>query len=149
MTDEPLPITRLEPGESYATAEQIRDVRDLAEMPIEVPWWQHADGRPFKILVRALSFDERTQVNRASRTPNGGDDDDQFALETCLRGIVEPRLTRPQLDIYKAKNPDAIDAICDSIWWLSRLPARTVAAEVRRLADLPPDGDAEPEEMAA
>lgn len=144
-----LDMSPLRDGESYATAEQIRDVPDLAEMPIEVPHWQHSDGTPFKILIRALSFEERREANRASRTPKGEDDDDQFALETCLRGIVQPRLTRAQLDIYKAKNPDAIDEICETIWWLSRLPARALAAEVRRLADLPPDADADEETPAA
>jgi hypothetical protein len=134
-----LPIAVLKSGESCATAEQIRDVPDLAEMPFEVPHWRHADGTPFKIRLRALSFRERTEINRAAKTAKGEDDDDQFALETCLRGMVEPRLNKTQLDIYKEKNAEAIDAISDTIWWLTRLEARAVAAEVRRLADLPPE----------
>jgi hypothetical protein len=134
-----LPIAILKAGETCATAEQIRDVQDLAEMPFEVPHWQHGDGAPYKIRIRALSFRERTEINRASKRPDGSDDDDQFALETCLRAIVEPRLDKPQLDILRAKNAEAIDAISDTAWKLTRLSAHVVAAEVRRLADLPPE----------
>ena len=127
-------------GESYATAEQIRDVTDRAQMPVAVPQWQHADGSPFKLLLRAPSFRQRTEIHRASRTPKGEDDDDAFVLETCLRGIAEPQLTRPQLEIYQEKNPDVLDAICETIWWLARIPAKALESEVRRLVDLPPSG---------
>jgi hypothetical protein len=138
-----LPTATLKAGESFATVEEISVVQDLAEMPVEVPHWQRADGTPFKIRLRALSFRERTEVHRASRRPDGSDDDDQFALETCLRGIVEPRLNKTQLAILAEKNPEPIDAISETIWRITRLPAPSLAAEVRRLADLPPEPPSE------
>ena len=126
--------TALLPGESYATVEDIRDVRDLATMPVEVPQWRHADGTPFKLLVRAPSFREAMAIEAAARTPEGTDDDAAFILETCLVVIVEPRFTRPQLDVLREKNPEALDAIAETGWRLCRLSAHAVEAEVRSLA---------------
>jgi hypothetical protein len=133
-----LPIAMLKAGETYATVEQIRDVTDRATMPVEVPQWRHPDGTPFKVLIQAPSFRDATEIDRASKTADGEDDDAAFVLETCLRVLVEPKLTRAQLDILRDKNPEALDAICDTAWRLSRLSARAVAEEVRRLAGLEP-----------
>lgn len=126
--------TALLPGESYATVEDIRDVRDLATMPAEVPQWQRADGTPFKLLLRAPSFREAMAIEAAARTAEGEHDDAAFILETCLVVIVEPRFTRPQLDILREKNPEALDAIAETGWRLCRLSAHAVEAEVRGLA---------------
>src|SRR5689334_4070965 len=101
-------------GEHYATAEQIRDVSDRAQMPVAVPQWQHADGTPFKVLLRAPTFRQRTEIHRAARNAKGEDDDDAFVLETCLRGIADPQFTRPQLEILQDKNPEALDALCET-----------------------------------
>jgi hypothetical protein len=131
----------LSAGESYATVEQIRDVTDRAQMPVAVPQWQHADGTPFKLLLRAPSFRQRTEIHRASRNAKGEDDDDAFVLETCLRGIAEPQLTRPQLEILQDRNPEVLDSLCETIWWLARIPAKALESEVRRLSDLPPADD--------
>lgn len=133
-----LPPTTLLPGEQYATVADIRDVQDLATMPVEVPQWRHADGAAFKLLVRAPSFREATEIDAAARTADGEDDHAAFVLESCLRIIVEPRFTRAQLEILRDKNPDALDAICDTGWRLIRLSARAVEAEIRKLADLAP-----------
>jgi hypothetical protein len=132
-----LPPAILAPGEHFATVEDIRDVPDRATMPVEVPQWRHPDGTPFKILLRAPSFREATEIDQAARTAEGEDDDAAFVLETCLRVIVEPKFTRAQLEILRDKNPDALDAICDTGWRLTRISARALEAEVRRLADIP------------
>lgn len=126
--------TALLPGERYATVEDIRDVRDLASMPVEVPQWRRADGTPFKLLVRAPSFREAMAIEAAARTPEGTDDDAAFILETCLVVIAEPRFTRAQLEILRDKNPEALDAIAETAWRLCRLSAHAVEAEVRGLA---------------
>jgi hypothetical protein len=133
----------LQAGEHYATVEQIRDVGDRAQMPVSVPQWQHADGTPFKLLLRAPTFRQRTEIHRAARNAKGEDDDDAFVLETCLRGIAEPQLTRPQLEILQERSPEVLDSLCETIWWLSRIPARALESEVRRLSELPPT-DPEP-----
>src|ERR1700748_748487 len=101
--------TPLAPGAQYATVADIRDCLDLPEMPI-TPWfvcadktteplWTRPDGTPLTILVRALSFGERREVNQAAK-----DNDDQFVLETCLRGIKAPTFTREQLTVLEAKH---------------------------------------------
>lgn len=137
-----LPITPLKGGERYATAAEIRDSLDLPEMPITPgveradggwePLWRRSDGTPLTILIRALSFKERRLINSQAK-----EDDDKFALLTCLHGIKEPKLTEQQIEILEARHPSAIDAISDAIWALCRFPASMVEAEVRRLAELP------------
>lgn len=131
-----LPPTALAPGERYASIEDIRDVQDLACMPVEVPQWRRADGAAYKIMLRAPSFREATEIDAAARTAEGEDDHAAFVLESCLRIIVEPKFTRAQLEILRDKNPDALDAICETGWRLVRLSARAVEAEIRKLAEL-------------
>jgi hypothetical protein len=135
--------TPLKPGESYASVAEIRDCADLPEMPVTPcfahadgtiePLWTRPDGSALTILVRGLSFTERREVNQ-----DAGDSDDQFTLETCLRGIKEPTFSRAQLtEALATKHAAAVDEIADTIWALSNLPAGMVAQEVRRLAGLP------------
>jgi hypothetical protein len=135
--------TPLASGAAYATVADIRDCADLPEMPCTPailrvdgalePLWTRPDGTPLTILVRGLSFAERREANQAA-----GDNDDQFKLEVCLRGIKVPRFTREQLTaILEAKHPAALDAIFDTIKDLCTLPAGLVEREVRRLAGLP------------
>jgi hypothetical protein len=133
--------TPLPPGGSYATVADIRDCTDLPEMPItpavrrvdggDEPLWTRPDGTPLTILIRALSFKERREVNQAAK-----DDNDAFLLETCRRGIKAPVFSRAQLEILESRHPAALDAIADTIWSLTQLPASMVAREVRRLAGL-------------
>jgi hypothetical protein len=135
--------TPLKPGENYASVAEIRDCVDLPDFPVTPvfqradggvePLWTRPDGSALTILVRGLDFTERREVNQ-----DAGDSDDQFTLETCLRGIKEPKFSREQLkDVLAHKHPAALDEIADTIWALSNLPAGMVAAEVRRLAGLP------------
>ena len=131
-----LNVSPLLPGESYATVEQIRDVPDRARYPVEIPQWQYEDGKPFKLLLQAPSFTDATEIDRASKTPEGENDDAAFVLETCLRVIIEPTFTRPQLDILRAKNATVLDDICDMAWRLCRIPPRTLEQELRTLAGL-------------
>lgn len=136
--------TPLAPGARYATVADIRDCLDLPEMPIAPyfvcadgttePLWTRPDGSPLTILVRALTFGERREVNQAAK-----DNDDQFVLETCLRGIKEPAFSREQLTVLEAKHPAAIDAISSTIWRLCDLPAGLLEREIRRLSGLPAD----------
>lgn len=135
--------TPLAAGEQYATVADIRDCDDLPELPVTPsfrredgstePIWTRPDGTPLVILLRGLRFDERREINQAAK-----DSDDQFTLETCLRGIKAPTFSREQLtNVLQTKHPAALDAIADTIWSLTNLPASLVTREVRRLAGLP------------
>lgn len=136
--------TPLAAGQSYASVAEIRDCQDLPCMPITPsirradgatePLWTRPDGTPLTILVRALSFEERREVQQVA----GDDNDDQAALEACLRGIKEPQFSREQLaEVLAKKHPAALDAIAETIYALCDLPAGMVEREVRRLAGLP------------
>lgn len=136
--------TPLKAGQSYASVAEIRDCQDLPELPVTPairradgstePLWTRPDGAPLTILVRALSFEERREVQQAA----GDDNDDQAALEACLRGIKEPQFTREQLaEVLSKKHPAALDQVAETIYALCDLPAGMVEREVRRLAGLP------------
>jgi hypothetical protein len=138
-----LEATPLAPGQSYATVADILACQDLPRMPITPgmrraadgawePLWARPDGTPLTILVRALSFAERREIMTAA-----GENNDAFALEACLRGIVEPAFSREQLGILEAKHPAALDQIAETIYALCDLPAGMVEREIRRLAGLP------------
>lgn len=140
LIDHPTPLPL---GAAYATVADIRDCAQLPELPVTPgytrvdtgawePIWTRPDGSALTILVRALTFTERREVNQTS-----GESDDQFALETCLRGIKEPAFSREQIGVLEAAHPAAIDQIAQTIWSLCDLPAGMVTRRVRELAGLP------------
>jgi hypothetical protein len=142
--------TPLKQGEQYVTVAHIRDCDDLPKLPItpsvtrndgtQEPLWTHTDGTPMKILVRALSFAERRKINQEAK-----DDNDQFALLTCLYGIEQPKFTKEQLEVIESKHPAAVDAIAETIHSLCQFPASMVERELRRLSELPAEPPSEPE----
>ena len=133
-------------GASGATpsVEQLVTMPQLATMPLVIKGWQWPDGSAARITVRALTFRERRAANRAAIKAGaelGRDfDDDEWALEVALAGIVEPRLTRAQLDILLDSNATIIDAIVDAIDRAGYLPARYVETELKQMAgeSIPP-----------
>jgi len=133
--------TPLKAGEEYATVAHIRDCCDLPKLPVtpsvartdgtQEPLWTHTDGTPMKILVRALSFAERRKINQDAK-----EDNDQFALLTCLYGIEQPKFSKEQLEVIESKHPAAVDAIAETIHSLCQFPASLVERELRRLSGL-------------
>jgi predicted transcriptional regulator len=75
---------------------------------------------------------ERRKINQEAK-----DDNDQFALLTCLYGIEQPKFTKEQLEVIESKHPAAVDAIAETIHSLCQFPASMVERELRRLSELP------------
>lgn len=144
-------------GERVPTIQEIALTRQLAELPMEVKGWAWPDGRPMKVKVRALTFAERRECNRLAMEaglkamPKGFTpgqvlpfDDDVWALEAVVRGLVEPKLPRAAIAVLGDMNAAIIDQLADAITRLGKLPAAFVAAELERLAGraVPPAPDA-------
>lgn len=111
----------------------------LATLPYIVDGWQWPDGAPFRLTLRALTFRERSAVYRTAlqagiKAGLQQLDEETWALETALAGIVEPKLTRAQIDILLDSNAHIIDKIVEQIERLGEYPPAIVAEELRRMA---------------
>ena len=131
-----LPITSLDPGESYATVQDWAVAEHLARMPVAIPGMRLPDGRPFKIVLSGLSLEHRRQAYVAATDKTGGVNDDLLQVEVALRGIVEPALSRSHIQLLKDTNAHVIEQIAETIIWLTEIPAHSVRQEVERLSKL-------------
>jgi len=139
----------VEPPASEARTPTIADimaVSQLATLPLLVEGWRWPDGSEFRLTIRALTFRERSEAYRAALKAGieaklAGIDDDTWAIEVALRGIVEPRFTRGTLDVLLDSNAAVIDAIVDAIDRAGQLPAQMVEHELKRMAAVPDPAD--------
>ena len=121
------------------TVEDIRDMPQLARLSLVVPIWEYQDGTAVEIVVRARTFRERRQCILASLEAgkDGKPDEDTWAIETVLAGMVEPQFTRDQISILWNANPTAIDVISEAIVRLEEIPARRLSQEIIRQTGAP------------
>jgi len=133
-------------AERTPTIADIMAVSQLAMVPLLVEGWRWPNGDPFRLTIRALTFRERSEAYRAALKAGieaklGTIDDDTWAIEVALRGIVEPRFTRGQLDVLLDSNAAVIDAIVDAIDRAGQLPAQMVEHELKRMAQVADPAD--------
>lgn len=138
-------LTPLKPGETYASAADIRDCDDLPVVPFcpgermadgsFAPYWTRPDGTALIVRVRAPSLAERRLIEQAVPDEN---DSMGWVLETCFYCLVEPKLTKAQIsDVLSTKHPGALIQISDQAWQLAALPASVLTTALRELAGLP------------
>jgi len=105
-------------GVAYATAEQLLQVSDLTFVDLTVKRWM-AGGQPLHLRVRALTFNEQEQVDRASLIKIDGKivkSEARFAAETLRRCCVMPQLNDAQASALRDHNPAIIGAIVQLVW---------------------------------
>jgi hypothetical protein len=140
-----LDASPLEPGERFASIEEIRDCNDVASMIVtpyfetsdgsRTPYWTRADGSPLKIKVRGFGAKLQHDIRKEA-----GDDDYVLMIETCFHGIAEPSFSRDQLAIFERKHPGALATVADTIWGLSEFPAQWFETALRAaIGDDPKD----------
>lgn len=135
-------------GADYASAADILTLDDRPSMDVRVPGWNHADGKPIIVRIRALSLADRQWINTTAGIGTARDES-KFILATIHRGIVEPALTWPQTQLLRDHNEQTLEMLADTIWELSGLDQRAVDLFVEelagaRLADGPAAGAVEP-----
>jgi hypothetical protein len=121
------------------TVEDVRDIPQLAQMTIPVPVWEYSDGETIEVTLRARTFRERRHclMMALEAGKNGKPDEDTWAVETVLAGMVEPKFTRDQIGILWDSNAAAIDLIAETIVRLEDVPARRLSREIIRQSDAP------------
>ncbi len=151
-----LPAIR-EPGEDYASPDELLACVDLTESDVRVPNWEK-DGKPMLLRVRALSLAEESAAHRAARIalvrhaqqaklPLPGPDEEDWGtlvLETIQRGVVAPHLTQAQAQALRDKNPYALEQLYAYISSLRAFTPEFLADLVRQLAGTAEDEAAEP-----
>jgi hypothetical protein len=123
----------------FPTVEDIRDIPQLARLALVIPIWEYSDGTVVEVLVRARTFRERRHclMMAMEAGKNGKPDEDTWAIETVLAGMVEPQFTRDQIGILWDSNPAAIDLIAETIVRLEEVPARRLSNEIARQSGAP------------
>lgn len=123
------------------TVEDIRDMPQLAQITMPIPVWEYADGKVVEVTVRARTFRERRHCMMAALEAgkDGKPDEDTWAIETVLAGLLEPRFSKDQVDILWDSNPSAIDIIAEAITRLEDVSARKLSAEIARQTEAPED----------
>jgi hypothetical protein len=123
----------------FPTVEDIRDIPQLARLALVIPIWEYSDGTVVEVLVRARTFRERRHclMMAMEAGKNGKPDEDTWAIETVLAGMVEPQFTRDQIGILWDSNPSAIDLIAETIVRLEEVPARRLSNEIARQSGAP------------
>lgn len=121
------------------TVEDIRDIPQLARLTLVIPIWEYSDGTVVEVLVRSRTFRERRHclMMAMEAGKNGKPDEDTWAIETVLAGMVEPKFTRDQIGILWDSNPAAIDLIAETIVRLEEVPARRLSNEIARQSGAP------------
>lgn len=123
------------------TVEDIRDMPQLAQITMPIPVWEYADGKVVEVTVRARTFRERRHCMMAALEAgkDGKPDEDTWAIETVLAGLLEPRFSKDQVAILWDSNPSAIDIIAEAITRLEDVSARKLSAEIARQTEAPED----------
>lgn len=121
------------------TVEDIRDIPQLARLTLIVPVWEYQDGTAVEVTVRCRTFRERRHclMMAMEAGKNGKPDEDTWAIETVLAGMVEPKFTRDQVGILWDSNPAAIDLIAETVVRLEEVPARRLSNEIIRQSGAP------------
>jgi hypothetical protein len=130
-------------GES-SSAPAVPTARDIAAMPqrpekwITVPGWSLADGTPFRVKIRALSFRQRRAANQAAYREGIARGiefcEDTWAVEVVLAGLVEPAIDRGQVDLLLDSHAGVIDALATAIEEHSRVDGRALEVQIARMA---------------
>lgn len=129
------------------TVEDIRDMPQLAQITLPIAVWEYADGKTVEVTVRARTFRERRHCMMAALEAgkDGKPDEDTWAIETVLAGLLEPRFSKDQVSILWDSNPTAIDVIAEAITRLEDVSARKLSAEIARQTEAPEDVISSPE----
>lgn len=132
----PLYPTTLEPGEDYASVDDIMESNDLTEATIRIPQWKRR-GKPVVIRVRALSLAQREAIQKESTTKDGVDHIAE--IEATLReGCVVPRFDVLQAARLRHKNGAILEQVATFIWSLSSIDQELIDATVQSLAGARP-----------
>lgn len=139
----PLTPTKLQPGEEYASVDDILACSDLTEAIVRVPHWKR-NGAALALRVRALSLEQKDRILRESRARDGQLDEVAQICATLREGCLMPRFTAPQAEQLRTKNPTALEQVAKFIWSLSALDQDLIDAVVQTLTGAagPPDNPA-------
>lgn len=132
---------KLEPGDDYATVEDIMGSNDLTEATVKVPQWRK-HGKPLAIRVRALSLAQREAVQKESTNKDGTVDHIAEIEATLREGCVMPRFDILQASRLRHKNGAALEQIATFIWSLSSVDQELIDATVQALSGAPAAPDA-------
>lgn len=139
----PLSPTKLEPGEAYASVEDILLASDLPEMIVRVPRWKR-NGASLALRVKALSLVQKEAVLRESRRPDGTIDTIVYTEATIREGVMIPRFDANTAERLRLKNPTDLDLIVQTIWTLSALDQDIIDAVVTEQTGAAPPEPPEP-----
>ena len=129
--------TKLEPGEDYATVDDILHANDLPEATLRIPGWKK-NGKPLVIRVKAPSLAQRELIQRES-TEKDGTTDGVAEIEATLREcVIVPKLTIHQASQLRQKNGAVLEQVARLIWTLGQLDQESIDAIVQGLAGAPP-----------
>lgn len=133
----PLLPTKLNPGEEYASVDDVLACSDLPEAILRVPHWKR-NGASLVLRVRALSLAQKDAILRESRGRDGAVDEVARIEATLREGCIMPKFTAPQAAMLRAKNPTALEQIATFIWSLSALDQDLIDAIVQDLTGAAP-----------
>lgn len=101
------------------SADEILSCSDLVDEVVDVPEWGGA------VKVRSFSKAVQQDVVKVSQVA-GELDNDRFAMEMFIHGVIEPRFTEDQYELLRAKASSAINRVINVIMRLSGLNEEAV-----------------------
>ena len=116
-----------QPGQAYATLDEILACSDLPELDVSVDFWPGSDGRPLLLRVRGLDLVEQDRVRTAAA--RAVDPADRalgvtqhwptFVIHSLALGVAVPRMTVERARPLAQKNARACELLVDLIWTIS------------------------------
>lgn len=129
-------------GERYATWQEVKDARDLAEVDIRIKRWRRPDGSALVLRARALGFDEQAWVDGFAGRGEARDES-KFLAAVWHKAILLPATTLDQAEAICRKNASIVRAIVDFLWDLGDLDQAEIddalAELTRAITDAGPD----------
>jgi hypothetical protein len=129
--------TKLQPGEDYASVEDVLNCSDLPEATIRVAGWKK-NGNPLVLRVRGPSLEQRELISRESTRKDGTTDPVAEIVATIRECCLLPKFSIAQAQQLREKNGNVAEQIARFCWNLGALDQDYIDGIVQQLAGADP-----------